>query len=132
GSISFAAAQEGQRQQRGEGQRRGPSPEQIKEFDKDANGELDDAERTAMRDAMRARNEERRKEMLAKYDADKDGELSADERKAMQAAVQAEMLERFDADKDGELSESERAEMRKTFPRRGPGARGEGGRQGRG
>src|SRR5690606_21535580 len=50
--------------------------DRIKEFDKDGDGELNEEERTAMREAAQAR-------MLEQYDKDGDGELSDEERAAM-------------------------------------------------
>ncbi len=123
GGTAFSAAQEGERQ-RPPGERRGPTPEQLKEFDKDGDGTLSPEERTAMREALRVRLQEGRKQMLAKYDKDGDGQLSQEEREQMRK----DMLERFDANKDGRLDEAERAAMQKEFP--GWGGFG-GGREGR-
>jgi hypothetical protein len=100
-----------------------PPPEVVKEFDKDGDGKLSDAERKTMREAMQARMEARRKEMLEKFDKDKDGKLSDEERTAMREAHKAQMLEKYDTDKDGKLSEEERKAMPKP-PRRQGGPRG--------
>jgi Ca2+-binding EF-hand superfamily protein len=85
-----------------------PSPEVVKEFDKDGDGKLNEEERKAARDA-------REKQMLEKYDADKDGKLSDEERKTAREAMRAEhekkMLEKYDKDGDGKLSDEERKAM---------------------
>ena len=107
----------------------GPPPAAIlKEFDKDGDGKLSDAERQSMQEARKARMEEFRKKMLEKYDADGDGKLSDEEAAKARAERQAEMLKKYDKDGDGKLSEAERAEMPK--PPRGPG--GPAGRRGKG
>ena len=99
--------------------RQGPPPEVVKEFDKDGDGKLSDAERAEMRKVMETRMEERRKEMLEKFDTDKDGKLSPEEREKAREANRAEMLKKFDKDGDGKLSEEERKDMPK--PMRRPG-----------
>jgi hypothetical protein len=116
----------------------GPPPQLVKEFDTDKDGKLSDDEKKAMHDAMQARMEARRKEMLAKYDADGDGKLSAEETEKARADRQAELLKKYDTDGDGKLSDEEKAKMPKMRPggpggpngRRGPG--GPGGRPHRG
>jgi hypothetical protein len=105
----------------------GPPPEMVKEFDKDGDGKLSDDERTAMREAMKAKAEERRKEMIKKYDTDGDGKLSKEEREKAGADRKAEMLKRYDKNGDGELSQEERAEMPRP-PRRDGGPGGPGGK----
>ena len=88
-------------------------PEIVDKFDKDGDGELNEDERKAAREARRDKMKERREEMLKKYDADGDGKLDEEERKVAREAMKARMLERFDKDGDGELNDDERAEMRK-------------------
>ena len=61
----------------GEGRARfQPSAEDVKKYDKDADGQLS-------REEMRAMFEERRKELEKKYDANSDGKLDEEERKKM-------------------------------------------------
>ncbi len=96
------------------------TPEQIKEYDQDGDGELSRQER---RKAWQAIAEKRRaeiqKRMLEEYDADGDGELSeeerenqrADLRKQMQDRVEQALTKRFDENGDGVLSEDEAARM---------------------
>ncbi len=64
---------------RGEGRARfQPSAEEIKKYDKDADGQLS-------REEMRTMFEERRKELEKKYDANGDGKLDEEERKKLEA-----------------------------------------------
>ena len=57
--------------------------EQMKQFDKDGDGKLNDAERTEMRNAFRKQMEDRRKEFMKQHDKDGDGNLNDAERQAM-------------------------------------------------
>jgi hypothetical protein len=111
----------------------GPPPAAVlKEFDKDGDGKLSEDERTAMREAMKAKMEERKKEMLAKYDADGDGTLSDDEKAKAMADRKAEMLKKFDTDGDGVLNPEERAKIPKRPGGPGPRPGGPGRRPGGG
>lgn len=107
-----------------------PGPEEmLKRFDTDGDGTLNDAERQAMHEAMRKRNQEMgrpgprghrpdREELMKRFDTDGDGVLSEAEREAMRAERQRmreELLKRFDADGDGTLSDAERETMRNTL-----------------
>jgi len=127
----------------GDGARRGPNDRQgfqrdggqfggrtgggmadmIARFDADGDGELNEEERRAAREAFRAEREERRQQwLLEQYDKDGDGVLSEAEqaqvdadreaREADRARREAEMKQRaldaYDADGDGELSREER------------------------
>lgn len=107
-------------------------PSILKEFDKDGDGNLSEDERKAMRETMKARMEERRKQLLEKYDADGDGKLSEEEAAKARADRQAEMLRKYDKDGDGKLSDEERSAI-PPFER-GPGGRrgGKGGPDGAG
>lgn len=103
--------------------------EMLKRFDVDGDGQLSEAEKAAMQQAMQGRHGrgqpggpqgERpgREEMMKRFDADGDGVLSETEREAMRAERdlrRKEHMERFDADGDGRLSEEERATMRETL-----------------
>ncbi len=71
------------------------------QFDVDGDGELNDTERQAAREAFKAKRMER-------IDTDGNGEISDTERAAAKEKRHAKKLERFDADGDGELSDSER------------------------
>jgi Ca2+-binding EF-hand superfamily protein len=105
--TAITHAQEGRPERRG--QRQVPEA-MLKEFDKDGDGKLNDDERTAMREAMRARFEEARKKEIAEFDKDKDGKLNEEERKAANEAREAKrkaLVEKYDADKDGKLSREE-------------------------
>lgn len=99
-----------------------PSAEDLKKYDKDADGKLSEEERTAMR-------ADREKAMLEKYDADKNGKLDEAETKKMREEnprgrggpggpgggrfqPSAEDIKKYDADKDGKLSDEETKTMR--------------------
>lgn len=97
-----------------------PSPEVLKEFDKDGDGKLNEEEGKAAREA-------RQKKMLEKYDADKDGKLNDEERKKMEAEnprrgpggpggrgwqPDAETIKKYDKDGDGKLNEEETKALR--------------------
>ena len=133
GTCAFAQETpkpEGQRPQRP--QRQMPA-ELLKQYDKDGDGKLSDAERTAMQEAMKAKMEERRKANLEKFDANKDGKLDEAETKTMRETMQKERLEKYDTNKDGKLDEEETAKIpaaeRFMGGPGGPGGR-QGGRQG--
>lgn len=114
---------------KGEGRRpQGPPPAVLEKFDANKDGKLDESERKAAGEAMKAKREE----MIAKFDKDGDGELNAEERKAAGEARKAMMLEKFDADQDGELSKEERAAAMKEMGGRRGGPRGERGPKGKG
>jgi hypothetical protein len=120
GTCMIASAQDGPNRPK---RPQGPPPgEVLKEFDKDGDGKLSDDERTALRESMKAKAEERRKEMMKKYDTDGDGKLSNEEREKAVAERKAEMLKKYDKDGDGKLSQEERAEMPR--PPRGEGGPG--------
>ena len=107
----------------GEGGRgRQPSAEDLKKYDKDADGKLSEDERTALR-------ADREKAMLEKYDADKNGKLDEAETRKMREEnprgrggpgggrfqPTAEDIKKYDADKDGKLSDDERQKMMDDF-----------------
>lgn len=73
----------------------------MKQFDKNGDGELDETERTAMRETMAARF----------------GAQGGQGRQGGQGGGfnREEMMKRFDKNGDGELDESERAAMRAEF-----------------
>jgi len=60
-------------------------------FDADKDGKLNDEEKTAAKEAARAKAKETREENLAKYDANKDGKLDKEEREKMKADEQAQL-----------------------------------------
>lgn len=93
------------------GKRHRPIPPAVLEqFDADKDGQLNEEERKAARDAMRARREEARKKALEEFDANDDGKLDENERKAMHAALKIRreaLVEKYDSDGDGKLSREE-------------------------
>lgn len=88
----------------GPGPMGGPPPELLKEFDKNNDGKLDDAEREAAHTAMKARHEARHKQMLAKYDANRDGKLDDAEREKMHDELTTEHFRKADKNGDGVLT----------------------------
>jgi hypothetical protein len=88
-------------------------------FDENGDGVLSSDERTALVDALQARCERRRAELLSRFDANGDGTLDATERAAVKAAlvakVQAQrqaLLARYDANGNGVLDDGERVALR--------------------
>lgn len=88
-------------------------------FDENNDGVLSADERTAMVDAMEARCERLRAQVVAHFDANGDGHLDATERAAAKAAfvarVQAArqaLLSQYDANGNGVLDDGERLQLR--------------------
>ena len=91
--------------------------------DADRDGQIDEAERRAMLEAIRKEAQgQLAEQQLRRWDADGDGQLGDEERAAMDAQLaeartrgeawrQQRELARWDADDDGEFSEEERAAM---------------------
>lgn len=99
----------------------------LERFDKDGDGELNEEERQAAREAFRAEREARRQAwLLEQYDKDGDGVLNEAEQAQLDADREAREAERakraaenerraldaYDADGDGVLSEAEKQEGR--------------------
>lgn len=88
-------------------------------FDEDGDHQLSTEERTALVDALEARCNRIRANVLARYDADGDGRLSETERAAARQdrrerleAKYQELLARYDVDGSGQLERTERAQLR--------------------
>jgi len=105
----------GARDQSRAGDGNGPRGERRRQrrelFDTNGDGQLDEAERAAMREGRSAR---RRARTLESFDDDADGALNEDEqamldtaRKDMTADRAARMLRNADADEDGKISRDE-------------------------
>ena len=114
-----AYAQGNQRGQGKGGQRKGPPPEMVKQFDKDGDGKLSEEERKEARAAMEKRREAGKAKMLERFDADGDGKLSDEERNKMKETMEAKrkeihaaMLEKFDANGNGKIDQDEREGVR--------------------
>lgn len=90
---------------------RGGAPPARKElhrqFDKNGDGTLDDAERAALHAEMKARHEEEHKKMLAQFDRNKDGKLDDAERAAMMDQKVTEHFQKLDTDGNGSVSLAE-------------------------
>ncbi len=70
-----------------------PSKAELKKYDANGDGQLDEAETAKMKADEKAKRDEQRADDLAKYDANKDGKLDKEERakmKADKAAAKAE------------------------------------------
>ncbi len=114
----------------GGGRRGRPSREELlKQFDKNGDGELDEAESEAMRGAFMARfggqggpggPRFNREEMIKRFDKNNDGELNDDERTAMREALRAERGGDSDAPPDrGGLGGQGAPQDRNVEPRAG-------------
>ena len=66
----------------------------LEKFDKDGDGKLSDAEKTAAKEAMEQRREARQKKILEKFDTNKDGTLSDEEKKALKEQLKERMKNR--------------------------------------
>lgn len=84
-------------------------------YDKNGDGRLDPAEKSAARAAAQELNFRRRtkvyERMLTRYDKDRDGQVQSGERAAALAAIKLRpgFIQRFDQDGDGILSPTEEA-----------------------
>ena len=76
----------------------------LEKFDANHDGKLDDAEKAAMREQMKAMRAQRREQILARFDANRDGKLDDGERKVMIDTIAAERFKKLDANGDGVLS----------------------------
>jgi EF hand len=101
GAISVASAHG---DEDGPGGRRA---EILQKFDANHDGKLDDSEKAAMREAMKAKFEARKQEMLQRFDTNKDGKLDDAERAAMKDAMAAERFAKLDTDGNGSISLAE-------------------------
>ncbi len=79
----------------------------IAEFDKNKDGKLDDAEKTAMHATMKARFEAMRAADLAKYDKNKDGKLDDAEHAVKREDHLKARFGEIDANHDGTISYDE-------------------------
>ena len=70
-----------------EGHRGGPPAELIEKFDVDGDGQLNQAEREAAHEQMKAQAQAKKAEFIAKFDSDGDGELNQTEREAAKAEL---------------------------------------------
>ncbi|MEQ8937131.1 MAG: hypothetical protein RLT30_00345, partial [Gammaproteobacteria bacterium] len=79
--------------------------EHVQKFDRDGDGQLNNAERQALKESRRAK-------MLEKFDTDGDGQLNNAERQVLKESRRAKMLEKFDIDGDGQLNDREKQAAR--------------------
>lgn len=92
----------------------------IQQFDTNGDGQLDQAERQAVREHMQANRPEGRRGP-AEFDTDGDGKLNKAERAAADAALRERatgnerVMQRFDTDGDGNLSDAEWKKARKAM-----------------
>ena len=84
-----------------------PPAEVLARFDANKNGTLEDAEKNAMHEQMKAEHEKRRAETLQKFDANRDGKLDDAERTRAREERTRERFTELDTNKDGALSLSE-------------------------
>ena len=104
------------------GKRPGPHPAFMEKFDTNKDGQIDEQEKQAIRQAQEARKAEFQKKLLEKYDANKDGQLDDQEKAAIKAAMEAKraefmkkIMDKYDANKDGQLDEQEKAAAKADF-----------------
>lgn len=97
----------------------------LERFDANKDGQLDETERAAARDAMQEQAAGRRQEALAKFDKDGDGKLSDEEKAAAKEALKdragerrQDIVAKFDQDGDGKLNDAEKAAAREAMKAR--------------
>ena len=99
----------------------------LEKFDTDGDGQLNDAERAAAREALKQRIAEEKQKFLEKWDKDGDGVLSDAEKAAAKEAFEGrirqqfqerrqEFIKKWDTDGDGKLSEEERKAALDSLP----------------
>ena len=89
----------------------------LEKFDANGDGKLDETERAAAREAVKAKREAHKQKIFEKFDANGDGKLDEQERAAAKEAFKAKSKERFDENGDGELDETERAAAKRFVKR---------------
>ena len=85
----------------------------LEKFDRNGDGQLDEAERQEARAFREARRAERQQEMLAKFDTNRDGKLDDAERKVARDQRREMVFKKIDTDGNGVISleEFKAAEM---------------------
>jgi len=73
---------------------KGPSKAELKKYDANGDGQLDEAEIAKMKADEKAKREEKRAEDLAKYDENKDSKLNKAEKEKMKAEHEAARAEK--------------------------------------
>lgn len=73
---------------------KGPTKTELKKYDANGDGHLDEAETARMKADEKARREAKREEELAKYDANKDGKLNKEEKEKMKSDREVAKAER--------------------------------------
>ena len=81
----------------------GKLPEILEQYDLNGDGQIDEEERQAAKEARRAAREEARAERIAEVDTDGDGELSEEEKEAAKQA-RRDALEERRAEKFAEIA----------------------------
>ena len=104
------------------GKRPGPHPAFMEKFDTNKDGQIDEQEKQAIRQAHEACKAEFQKKLLEKFDANKDGQLDDQEKGAIKAAMEAKraefmkkVMDKYDTNKDGQLDEQEKAAAKADF-----------------
>ena len=87
---------------------KGPSKSELKKYDANGDGQLDEVEKAKLKADEKARRDARRAEDLANYDADKNGKLSKEE-KAKKKADHEAAREARKAEKEAEKAAKEAA-----------------------
>jgi hypothetical protein len=71
-----------------------PTKAELKKYDANGDGQLDEAETAKMKADEKARHDAQRAEELAKYDANKDGKLNKEEKEKEKADKEAAKAEK--------------------------------------
>jgi hypothetical protein len=87
---------------------KGPSKSELKKYDANGDGQLDEMEKAKMKADDKARRDAQRAEDLANYDADKNGKLSKEE-KAKKKADHEAAREARKAEKEAEKAAKDAA-----------------------
>jgi Ca2+-binding EF-hand superfamily protein len=73
---------------------KGPTKAELKKYDANGDGQLDETELARMKADEKARRDAQRAEDLAKYDANKDGKLNKEEKQNIKADREAARAEK--------------------------------------
>ena len=96
----------------------------LEEFDTDKDGQLNDAEKDAMKAEMQKRRTEGNNRPGVRGDRRPQGPQGDKKGHPGREDMHKKMLEKFDTDKDGQLSDAEKEAIKAQMPKRPEGKRG--------
>ena len=96
----------------------------LEEFDTDKDGQLNDAEKDAMKAEMQKRRTEGNNRPGVRGDRRPQGPQGDKKGRPGREDMHKKMLEKFDTDKDGQLSDAEKEAIKAQMPKRPEGKRG--------